>query len=343
MSDRLTSEAQAQATALIADAEETIEAWYVDAEAEVAAILAKGVALADSIAQLLTEARTERADAARLAREAAEERAAAAAEKAATAAARAVAIREVDDEIVGRRAAADQHLTAECERIRSQAEADADAHRDAARREAAALIAAAERDAIVLRSAEAEYVARQMREADDAAAGVVRQAEEAAARVRREALTESDAVRRAAVVATRRLRHDAEHKLAATVDRLQADDQRRHAEMSRLRAALDRALGSPLAGIDVITEAFVDLARLEDEVLADMDPINPSTRPVDPPPPNVGPTPPYVSSTTPPTDPAPRFEIPDDLSALTGGLDEVTAAPGRPSTGSRWRRWLHRV
>ncbi|GAC1517047.1 MAG: hypothetical protein NVS1B12_00710 [Acidimicrobiales bacterium] len=292
MSDPLITDARTRATALITVAEDTIETWYVEADAEVAAILAEAHAEAAAV--------------------------------------RARLIREAEDDIVRLRAAADQRLTGECEQIRGDARARAAAETDAARVRAGSILTEAERDATVLRAAEAEYVARQMRDADQAAAtlfaaadaeagALVRQAEATAARMRSEAEVEAAAVRKAAVRASRRLRLDAQARLEAIATRLLAEDGRRHAEMSRLRAALDRALGSPLAGfdIDIPTAGLVDLVHLEEEVLDGLD----LTTDVEP------------------------FDVPDDLSGLTGGTDVPDLSPDPPpaAVGSRWRRWLHRV
>ena len=349
MTDPLILDAHGRASALIAAAEETVEAWYVEAEAEVSVILDRALATSAGAERLLAEARAERASAERLLAEAMAERACAervareaGASRRAVADAQAALIRATEDEIVRRRAAADQALTAECEQIRDDARAAAEAETDAARARARTIVSEAEGDATVLRAAEAEYVARQMRDADQAAAAqfaaadaaaaeIIRQAEATAADVRDTAEAEATEVRRAAVVASRRLRLDAEHQLGEIATRLRAEDGRRHAEMSRLRAALDRALGSPLAGFDLPTTGLSDLAQLEDEVLAGIE----------------------VAGETPsdgepiaPIDGRRPFEVPDDLSALTGGVDPAprpSADLAPPAVGSRWRRWLHRV
>lgn len=180
----------ADAEQMIALAEETIEAWYVEAEAESASILQTALNVTVSAERLLAQARAERDHAGALVTEAKARLHATAVEGEEQR--RGASLRR--DEIL--RAAADER-----DKILRGARAERDEILRAARTEretatrtlagaqteAEALVGAARRDAEVLRAAEAEVVASRLREAGHTASALIAEAEAEAEGIRRRA------------------------------------------------------------------------------------------------------------------------------------------------------------
>ena len=180
----------AEADQMIALAEETIEAWYVEAEAESASILQTALNVAVSAERLLAEARAERDQAGALAAEA-------------RARLHAVEV-EGEEQLRGASLRGEEILRAaagERDKILRGARAERDeilraarAEREAATRtlagaraEGEALVGAARRDAEVIRAAEAEVVASRLREAGHTASALIAEAEAEADAIRRRA------------------------------------------------------------------------------------------------------------------------------------------------------------
>ena len=191
----------AEADQMIALAEETIEAWYVEAEAESASILQTALNVAVSAERLVAEARAQRDQAGALVAEAtarlhaveveSEEQLRAASLRGeeilrAAGAERDELLRaaagERDKILRGARAERDEILRA------ARAEREAATRTLAgARAEGEALVGAARRDAEVIRAAEAEVVASRLREAGHTASALIAEAEAEADAIRRRA------------------------------------------------------------------------------------------------------------------------------------------------------------
>ena len=191
----------ADAEQMIALAEETIEAWYVEAECESAAIVQTALNVAVSAERLLAEARAERDEAGALVLEAKARLHAAEAEGEEQ-------LRRVcgqrDDILSAVNAERDEILRAagaERDKIVRGARAERDeilraarAEREAATRtlagartEGEALVGAARHDAEIIRAAEAEVVASRLREAGHTASALIAEAEAEADAIRRRA------------------------------------------------------------------------------------------------------------------------------------------------------------
>ena len=209
----------ADAEQMIALAEETIEAWYVEAEAESASILQTALNVTVSAERLLAEARAERELAGELVAEATARLHAAAAEGEEQLRGASFRRDEIlraagaEREEVLRGAGAEREeilraAGAERDKILRSARAERDeilraarAEREAATRtlagaraEGEALVGAARRDAEVIRAAEAEVVASRLREAGHTASALIAEAEAEAKAIRRGA---QDAAERA--------------------------------------------------------------------------------------------------------------------------------------------------